>query len=500
MKIFRGRIFKSFLFLIITSLLVYFTICEPKKDINREANAKYNPAELQEDYKVFKGSLLDFHPAMNWYLPREDMAILFDSVYKTINKPMDELTFFRKLSFITAKIRCGHLRINPSQTTNDHIWKHGKFLPLELKFIKNKAYCFENFSSDTLSLTAGTEILRINEFSIDSLVKLSSSRNSGDGFIETKKLKSLETYFNSFYAFQIGLKQEYTIEYIDKMGENQIKTIKGLSYRDIYKQKKSSEERRSAKNIALDFIKTPSTALLSVREFNNWKEGGKKIKFQKELDKIFKKLDSSRVSNLIIDLRNNGGGDDELGLKLFSYFYDKPVVEFSKMQYRLKRSKYFKYSDINNFQFFVMTKLMFKTKKIDDSTNIILKLKTLEPYRPSQPSYKGKTYILINGRSFSTTADFSALMRSYGLATFIGSETGGGYYGNSSAITINVKLPNTNIRMRVPTVKYTTNVKPLVPFGRGVIPDYQIMPSIKDQINNIDAEMKFTLQFIEKNQ
>ena len=197
-----------------------------------------------------------------------------------------------------------------------------------------------------------------------------------------------------------------------------------------------------------------------------------------------------------MDIRNNGGGDDDLGLNLFSYFYGKPIVEFKRMEFRMKKSKYFRYSDMKAFMWWMLTSVLNKTKKINDSTYIVKSGKTLKYYPPSKPQFQGKVFVLINGRSYSTTSDFAALMKSYGLATFIGEETGGCYYGNTSATEIKVILPNTGMQIWIPTVRYTTNVKPIAEFGRGTMPNHHVLLIVNDQLTGVDTELQFTMNLI----
>lgn len=465
--------------------------------VEHEPNATYTPKQLRDDFKIFRGALKDFHPGLNWYLPEEEMDSLFASVYSSLDTPHTEIAYFTKLATLVSAVRCGHLRIRPSRSTQNQVWRN-TFFPLELRFGDKRAFCFRNYGKDTSSISPGNEIVKINGITIDSLLELSNEKLSGDGFINTKKLRTFEKdFFIHFYPYHVGQPAFYAIEYIDGNGETKKETLAAISLGEINRAKRVSQEQKSPENLALRFI-DDKTALLSVRSFNNWRRNKEEIDFEEELQQLFIKLDSSKAQNLIIDLRNNGGGEDAFGLSLFSYFYKQPVVEFSKMQFRSKSSNYFKYSDMSSPEWWFITTLYFDTHKVNDSTFLIAGEKTLEPYGPSRPQFKGGVYILINGRSYSTTADFTALMKSYGLATFVGEETGGGYYGNTSWLPVNVALPHTQIRMKVPTVRYTTNVKPNVPFGRGTIPDYHLTPSIQDQLKGVDTELAFTLELIEK--
>ena len=65
---------------------------------------------------------------------------------------------------------------------------------------------------------------------------------------------------------------------------------------------------------------------------------------------------------------------------------------------------------------------------------------------------------MINGGSFSTTSEFLSQAHFHRRATFIGEESAGGYYGNSSGMVPLVTLPNTKVAVRVPLVTYHMSV------------------------------------------
>ena len=80
-------------------------------------------------------------------------------------------------------------------------------------------------------------------------------------------------------------------------------------------------------------------------------------------------------------------------------------------------------------------------------------------------------------------------------AVFIGEETGGGYYGNTSGATTILKLPETGIKIYIPLIKYVSAVSDY-PNGRGIIPDHHVEASIKEILEGQDPVMEYTLELI----
>ncbi|MEL6559199.1 MAG: S41 family peptidase [Bacteroidota bacterium] len=455
---------------------------------NRLPQKTFSADQLAEDFEVFRGSLEDFHAGLYWYTSKKDLDQIFDETSASLKDSLSELEFFRKLTFITSKIRCGHTVIRTSISTRDHISQEGKLLPFDIKILNGKMYMLANRIDEELPIKPGMEILKINDFTVDSLLQLASSVVSGDGFIETNKVKRFERYFSFFYVSRFGPTDVYEIDYLDQDGQKKSARIQAQFANQL------NPKKRSERNLNLSFPEQ-NIALLRVRQFEDWKEGKNKFRFEKELKGIFREISSSQVDNLVIDMRDNVGGNDNYGLRLFSYLYAKPIVEFKEQTLITNKSKYFRYCrELNRTK--ALLYHLFSTKKGEDSRFYMRNAKTLKPSRPVFPQFSGSIYILINGGTYSTGADFVSIMRSYQLATFIGDEAGGGYYGNTSGYLVTVKLPNSKLRLILPLVNYRTNVEPVEEIGRGVMPDFPITPSITDLVNDTDTELEFTVKLI----
>jgi hypothetical protein len=61
-------------------------------------------------------------------------------------------------------------------------------------------------------------------------------------------------------------------------------------------------------------------------------------------------------------------------------------------------------------------------------------------------------------------------------------------------------LPHTGLRIRIPIRCYSLAVENPQHPDRGVIPDYQVEPSISDVLQNVDRELEFTLNLIRQNE
>jgi C-terminal processing protease CtpA/Prc len=293
------------------------------------------------------------------------------------------------------------------------------------------------------------------------------------------------------YLYRVKLRRGY--------GEPQEVLIESLTLKEIeansrrrYEPTKEAE----TKNIALHFS-GDGIPLLKIKEFADWRDSGKRIRFSKALKKVFQEIDSSRYQNLIIDLRDNDGGDEKYSLLLFSYLTDIPFTGYRQIDFRTTRFSFRKLSSTSWIQYMLL-KTMLNHKKVNDSTYLLTNDRATSMHVPNRNSFKGRIYVLINRGTFSAASDFAALVHSHKRATFVGEETGGSYLGNTSNYSFVITLPNTKIRLNIPIARYQTNVMQNYVFGRGTIPDHAIQYSIEDVLQGSDREMEATLRLIEQ--
>lgn len=108
-------------------------------------------------------------------------------------------------------------------------------------------------------------------------------------------------------------------------------------------------------------------------------------------------------------------------------------------------------------------------------------------------SFHGKVYVIIGAETYSGGSEFVNMMHTNELATFVGQETGGGYYGNTSGYSSELILPHSKIELSIPSLQFKMNVKPSFPLGSGVKPDYEVTPTFQEFLNREPVEVNFIL-------
>jgi hypothetical protein len=79
-------------------------------------------------------------------------------------------------------------------------------------------------------------------------------------------------------------------------------------------------------------------------------------------------------------------------------------------------------------------------------------------------------------------------------ATFIGEETGGGYYGNNSGVQAMLTLPNSKVRVRLPMFEYWNAVPGYDGKRRGTRPDYTVETKATNLLRGVDEQLELALK------
>jgi hypothetical protein len=403
----------------------------------------FSVAALKEDIKYLKSKLENNHPGLYLYASKALVDSVFDSLENSIVTPLSEQEFYKHITIISSIIKDGHTIILPAAGTSLYHSQNSKFLPYHFNIIDGRLFIDMVYTADRL-IPAGAEVTSINNLSANELIKQLSERQVRDGNNFTYPLWILSNYFRQYYSFVFGHPEIFMISFkINGQSENA--TIKALTNDSIYYYRQKAYPGRAFSKLPNEGIKLKIAqgkqyAILTIRDFHNdVLKNEYKQDFEKVIIDYFEQIENSQTANLVIDLRNNQGGDIENGVFLLSYLLNKP---FSVVQ------EYFRV--VNG--------------ELQHCNGPSLGL-----HKPKANVFNGKVYVLINGGSFSNSGIVSACLQRNNRAIFIGQETG----GNPNVLAgfeKNTELPNTKIQVQIPTKQFVLTSKANNK-GRGLMPD-----------------------------
>lgn len=475
------------------TLFVTLNIFSQGKETAKEF---YSVEELKQDFNIFKASLEEGHPALYRYKSKSEMDSIFESASASITKPMSDREFMLLLCKVVAQIGDGHLRVVPPKNRLDKLDESATAIPFQPYWSEGKLYIKRNYSTLEDKEFLGAQIISINGHSSDDFLRDYLLHFPSDGNNITNKYRMLERsrFFTRNFYILYGYAESYEVAYISP-NESTVKTSKlaGLLFDKLIE---IADKRYPANAFPLaefNLSGTEQTAYLRITSFDKERLKDSRIDFPKFIRNSFQSLAENKIKNLILDLRGNGGGTDEYGKLLFSYFINQPFDYYESLRMNKNTYDFFKYTNRPGMK---APDGMLKANSEGTFDNI--QHPNFGKQTPSLPTFTGNIYVLINGGCFSTTSEFLSLLHFHTKAVFIGEESGGGYYGNSSGPTPDLKLPNTKVRVEIPLMKYAMAVKDYQYADRGLMPNYTIVPTIKDKLANKDLELEFARELINK--
>jgi C-terminal processing protease CtpA/Prc len=237
----------------------------------------------------------------------------------------------------------------------------------------------------------------------------------------------------------------------------------------------------------LQFLDAGALAVMKIRGFVEFVDTKRTQKLADFFQESFDAMHKRGTKALILDVRNNGGGEDELGKRLLSYLLDKPFKYYDELVIIAREFGFGQYAELPKIPDKAVERRPHGKYRVLIHPNLGIQ-------QSRKPTFAGKVFILMNGHSVSTTAEFLSLAHHHHRAEFIGEEAGGAYHGNTSGVVVTVTLPNTKLIVYVPLAAYYLAVDGSKPAAHGVLPDHPVRYHVKELLECTDKELALALK------
>jgi hypothetical protein len=515
---------------VLLSFIVVMCGCVSVETFNRHLCTPKSVKMLRSDVDFVHHKLEKLHPSLYRYISKQELDRKFDSLKTAITSPMTSNEFFFRISPVVASVRQGHARVFPltRRLTSQEMIKARKngaspVMKLHLGWVDRRLYLLKTTASDS-TLKPGSEILSLDSITPQQLFAKYVPTFASDGFNTTFHDRLFNKKFASYFYYEKGVRDSV----LCKVSDGGVVRSVWLKFPGVQKKKQgpissplSDEEKvrkrmfdrrkkvqgydvltgQFSKNLSFSGADS-SIAVLAIKDFV-------KGKYKRFYADSFRKIDSIQPRVLVLDIRDNTGGNLSDIQCLYSYLAEKdfrfvkPAAVASKTS--LWHDDYFNAS--SPFQFalrilgtpgwlFYNTFTTLITHKQADGRYYFYYPPIWQKH-PKSNRFKGKVYVLINGCSFSASSIISANLKGSGRAMFVGEETGGAYNGCVAGEMPSFTLPGSKLKMSFGLLEVATPYT-VAPDGRGVMPDVEIVPTLNDRLQGVDPELQWVIDNVDK--
>ncbi len=380
-----------------------------------DAPQTFSAQELRQDLAQLEAEIYRIHPDVEHSVRKVDLARALSGVKARLDRRMTRDEAWVTLAALNPVMADGHLVVTYPGGSGAELTRHlrdgGRLFPFDVHVAAGGELFIRSGFNGEASALQGRRIDAIDGVSGRQVAERLLAHINGD----TPALRAalLSMRFAFFYWKLYGDKQSYRLKLAGVESVVEGRSEMPLPYAD-----RTFEQ--------LFRFETPNArqAVLTIGEFY-WREKPKFYEFTRD---AFARMKAAGTQTLVIDIRANTGGDDDMWLQgLMPYIADKPYRNGSDSVLKVIEGR------------------QKEGQKVGDIVR-----GSQSTYQPADNPlrFPGKVYVLIGPATYSSAILFTNAVQDYGFATVVG--TGGAARATQSGGTQNVKLTHTQIGLVAP--------------------------------------------------
>jgi C-terminal processing protease CtpA/Prc len=439
------------------------------------APATLAPQAVREDFAALYAGLQASHYDLYARRSRESYEALFTQMHAAIDAPMPAMEVWRHFQRFVAYGNVAHARIDPPT----HAWEAfrkagGKAFPLFVRVVHGKAYVSDDYSSVS-EIAIGDEVVAVQGQPVLKWLAPMRALVSADNDylaytqLETQLPMLVWLAGQASSSFDVVLRKpdghcvELTLPARDRPGFESATADRAK----VFELDPNTRQARTMGG-GVAYLRPGPFYDNRPEATDPWDATA----FQEFLDQSFRLFIRQGARRLLIDLRDNPGGDNSFSDRLIAWFADRP----------------FRFSESFDIKISAAATAA-NRKRVDAQSGGAgsTALKLAAAYAGKRPGehiqfpiplvppragerFTDEVYVLVNRHSYSNAVLVAAIVQDFGFGKILGEETAdlASTYGALEKFT----LPNTGLEVSFPKARI---LRPNGnPAARGVVPDIAI--------------------------
>lgn len=451
-------------------------------------------AAMRGDLVILKAAFEALHPGLDRYLGSDRFAARIAELDRWALRERPAGAWFVELGRLTAAVRCGHSYPNPVNQSDGIVAAllDGRDrLPFAFRWIDGQMIV-TRVLRDGVNLRPGQQIDAVDGTAAPELLRRLLALARADGGNDGKRMALMQVDGTGrFGAFDV-----YRPLVAPARGDGQVAVrTKG---RSLLLPAMTDAERQRARpgsggQHGWTFDLREGVGVLTMPD---WAMYNSKWDWGAFIDQSVDRLIENGARGLVVDLRDNEGGND-CGNRLLARLIQRPLAlpDYRRLvRYRRAPDALKPYLDTWDPSFRDWGDAARESDR-PGFFRLVRKGETEDAATidPAGRRFAGKVAVLVSATCSSATFHFALAVKGTGIATLVGTTTGGNRRGINGGAYFFLRLPGTGMEVDLPLIGYFPQTPQ--PDG-GINPDIRIAPTIADVAEGRDRAMDAARKFV----
>ena len=449
---------------------------------------------LKEDFKTLYARLARAHYDVYAHRSKDEYDRLFEEMLAGLDSPLTRHEAEVRFQRFVAYGNVAHARIAYDRAPYDEYREQGgKVFPVYLRIVDGRSWVEANYSGNR-ALEAGSEIVAINGTPMTDWLERTSRYLSADTPYIAHSL--LEFQFPMYLWEEAGAIDTFSLDILGGDGQQRTIRVPALTAEEIAAHREAADPSfaldpaaREARMLADEIAYLRPGPFYNVE---NPESPWDNTAFVRFIDDAFDEFIDARAAALLIDLRQNPGGDNSFSDPMIAYFATEPFRFASSFRVRSSaEARASNQARLDNNPGQTSGASVFYAERyaaVPYGETFEYRIPEVQPREGRR--FDGRVYVLIDRHSFSNAVTTAAMVQDYAFGVIVGEKTSdmATTYGAMETF----RLPNTGIVVGFPKAHIVRPSGELE--SDGVTPDIPIRSSIVPTGN--DAVLERALELI----
>jgi C-terminal processing protease CtpA/Prc len=473
---------------------------------------QYSVQELCQDLDSAVWRIEHVHPNCYAYTPKVLFRQAVAALRNRIVRPMTRAEFSRLLTPLVARLQCGHTFVRDAADYSFYRDSNGRLCPFDVDIIAGRLFVQRNYAKNLPDETgytpkAGTEITSINGIPAKHIIATLLANQSFE--LESPKTSAVARRFRREIFDSFGWGTTFAMVCKEMYKERTSATPKrvvlsGLTNTEYTERKRQTDSLESGLLYSFKKLTTADGTMVGYVDVRGMVPPEDRPRFEAFLKESFATMRRDSASALIVDVRNNAGGDSQSGDVLLDYFADKPWSQFGSTE--IYPNAYVKgvygeeeyrraYGD-EAWSARNDTMLVNRHNELTTPTsdNVVRFRGAISSGGKPANAPPRNIVVLMSPKTFSSAYSFVCAVKAFKLGILVGQEAGGAYGGYGQCFI--QPLPNTGVEMWIATKRFFPPAIAGQKAGSALMPDVYVKMKPENMLAGRDAVVERALKEI----